>query len=214
VTAAALSWRAAQIGSTASFDDRQSIGETVSVEQAVVSRAVAVAAAAREYVRYRADYAVAAALDREASRLAAGGADRAAAVSRTEAAALREGATRRAAQAGVFGRSTIGSDLLRPTAKPRSFDYRARARALAAEQSAELTSPANLDPGHWASSANHIRSRVKSLARWASLMLLAVFLYTAAEVTRRRRLAYALLVCGAAVFLTGIVLSLSTVFFS
>jgi hypothetical protein len=133
VTAAGLSWRAAQIGSTAAYDDRQSISETVSVEQAAVARAVAVAADAREYSRYRADYAVAAALDREAARLAAGGADRLAAVSRGEAAALREGATRRAAQSGVFGQSTIGSDLLRPTAAPRPFDYRAQARALAAQ---------------------------------------------------------------------------------
>jgi hypothetical protein len=32
VTAAAFSWRAAQIGSTAAFDDRQSISETVRVD--------------------------------------------------------------------------------------------------------------------------------------------------------------------------------------
>ena len=214
VTAAGLSWRAAQIGSTAAYDDRQAIGETVSVEQAAVSRAVAVAADAREYIRYRADYAVAAALDREGARLAAGGAARLAAVSRGEAAALREGATRRAAQAGVFGQFTIGSDLLQPTAKPRSFDYRAQARALAAQQSAELTSPAHLDPGSWASAANHIRRRIKSLGRLAFLMLLAILLYTAAEVSRRRRFAFVFLGCGLAVYLTGMIIAFSTVFFS
>ena len=112
MTAAGFGWRAAQIGSTAAYDDRQSIGETVSVEQATVERAVTVAAQAREYVRYRADYAVAAALDREAARLAVRGAGRLAAVSRGEAAGLREGATRRAAEAGVFGRFTIQSYLL------------------------------------------------------------------------------------------------------
>ena len=144
MTAAGFGWRAAQIGSTAAYDDRQSIGETVSVEQATVERAVTVAAQAREYVRYRADYAVAAALDREAARLAVRGAGRLAAVSRGEAAGMREGATRRAAEAGVFGRFTIQSNLLEPTVTPRPFDYRTRARALAAEQSTALDSPAGL----------------------------------------------------------------------
>ena len=112
VTAAAFTWRAAQIGSTAAYDDRQSISETVRSEQGEVERTMAIAAAAREYVRYRADYGVAAALDREAAGWRSRGSSRLADVSRAEAAALREGATRRAAEAGVFGRATIGSDLL------------------------------------------------------------------------------------------------------
>jgi hypothetical protein len=214
VTAAGLGWRAAQIGSTAAYDDRQSISETVSVEQAAVARAVTVAANAREYVRYRADYAVAAALDREAARLVKGGAGDLAAVSRGEAAALRLGATRRAADAGVFGRFTIGSDLLRPTATPRSFDYKAQARALAAEESTALGSPASLDPDRWARAANDIRERVKMLTRWAFLILGTVLLYTAAEVSRRRRVGYALIAGGLAVYLTGLVIGLTTVFFS
>jgi hypothetical protein len=209
-----MGWRAAQIGSTAAYDDRQSISETVSVEQGAVARAVAVAADAREYVRYRADYAVAAALDHEAERLAAGGAARLAAVSRAEAAAFRLGATRRAAEAGVFGRFTIGSDVLQPTSTPRPFDYRARARALAAEESTALDSPAKLDPGRWAQAANDIRVRVRDLTHWAFLMLIAVLLYTAAEVSRRRWLGYALIACGLAVYLTGLVVGLTTVFFS
>jgi hypothetical protein len=213
VTAAGFGWRAAQIGSTAAYDDRQSIGETVSVEQAAVERAVTVAAQAREYVRYRADYAVAAALDREADRLAAGGAAGLAAVSRGEAAGLREGATRRAAQAGVFGRFTIQSDLLEPTATPRTFDYRARARALAAEESTALGSPASLDPGQWAGAAEDIRVRVTRLARWAFVALVAVLLYTLAEVSTRRRSAYVLVCCGVAVYLTGLVGGLTTAFF-
>ena len=214
VTAAGFGWRAAQIGSTAAYDDRQSIGETVSVQQARVERAVTVAAEAREYVRYRADYAVAAALDREAARLAAQGAGRLAAVSRGEAASLRLGATRRAADAGVFGSFTIDTDLLQPTAKPRSFDYRVRARELAAEMSTGLESPASLDPGHWARAAEHIRDRMRSLTRWAFLVLIAVFFYTAAEVATRRRTTYILLGCGLAVYLAGLVAALSTVFFS
>src|SRR5206468_2489189 len=67
VTAAAFSWRAAQIGSTAAFDDRQSISETVRVAQGTVERTVAVAEDTRAYAGYRADYAVATALDSPAA---------------------------------------------------------------------------------------------------------------------------------------------------
>ena len=214
VTAAGLGWRVAQIGSTAAYDDRQSIGETVRVQQARVERAVTVAAQAREYVRYRADYATAAALDREARQLAAHGAGRFAAVSRGQATALRLGATRRAAQAGVFGSFTIGTDLLQPKAQPRPFDYRARARELAADMSTGLDSPANLDPDHWARAAEHIRTRMRGLTRWAFLLLLAVFCYTAAEVATRPRVVYVLLGCGLAIYVAGLAVALSTVFFS
>lgn len=214
MTAAGFGWRAAQIGSTAAYDDRQSISETVAVQQARIQTAVAVAAEAQEYERYRADYAVAAALDREADRLAADGAARLAAVSRGEALALREGATRRAAAAGVFGRFTIGTALLRPTATPRPFDYKARGRALATEQSTGLDSPASLDPAHWAADAVHIRVRVNDLTRWAFLSVLAVLLYTIAEVARRPRVAWTALGSGLVVYVAALVGALSTVFFS
>jgi hypothetical protein len=213
LTAAVFGWRAAQIGSTASYDDRQSISETVKVEQSAVERAVRVAAQAREYVRYRGDYAVAAALDREADRLVAHGAAGLAAVSRGEAAGLREGATRRAAQAGVFGPFTIGSDLLQPRATPRSFDYRARARAIAVEEASALDSQASLDPGRWAGAAVDIRSRIDGLVRWAFLLLSAVLVYTVAEVSARQRIAVVTLACGLAVYLAGLVGGLATVFF-
>jgi hypothetical protein len=214
VTAAGFGWRAAQIGSTAAYDDRQSISETVVVEQVRIQTAVAVAAESQEYVRYRADYAVAAALDRQADRLDAGGAARLAAVSRGEAAALREGATRRAAAAGVFGRFTIGTALLAPSAKPRLFDYRARARALALEQATGLNSAASLDPAGWAAAAVHIRVRVNDLTRWAFLAVLAVLLYTVAEVATRPWIAWTALGGGLAVYLAAVVGALSTVFFS
>lgn len=214
VTAAGFGWRAAQIGSTAAYDDRQSISETVAVEQARIQTAVAVSAEAQEYVRYRADYAVAAALDRQADRLDAGGAARLAAVSRGQAVALREGATRRAAAAGVFGRFTIGTALLEPSPEPRSFDYGARAKALALEQATGLSSPASLDPARWAADAVRIRIRVNDLTRWAFLSVLAVLFFTVAEVARRSWIAWTALGCGLAVYLAAVVGALSTVFFS
>jgi hypothetical protein len=214
VTAAGYGWRAAQIGSTAAFDDRQSISETIAVEQARVERAVALAGQAREYVRYRADYVTADALDRDAARLAAAGAATEAAVARAEARQLRLGATRRAAEAGVFGRATIGTDQLAPTATPRPFDYRARGRALEIEASASIDSAANLDPDRWAAEAVSIRERVGGLTGWAFLMLVAVLLYTVAEVaTNRARVTYSLIGVGLAVYVAGLVGGLSTYFF-
>ena len=213
VTAAGLGWRAAQIGSTAAYDDRQSISETIAVEQARVERAATLTADAREYVRYRSDYAVAAALDREAARLAAHGSSELAAVSRREAGALREGSTRRATEVGVFGRSTIGSDLLEPTRLPRPFDYRARARALQVEASASLDSPGNLDPESWARAATDIRVRVNGLIKWAFFVLIAVLLYTLAEVSNRRRTTFVFAGAGLIVYVASVAGGLSTVFF-
>jgi hypothetical protein len=165
-------------------------------------------------VRYRADYGVAAALDREADRMAAVGAGRLADVSRAEAAALREGATRRAAEAGVFGRATIGSDLLEPTGKPRRFDINARRRALEAEQSTALDSPGKLDPSRYASQADGIRDRVNGLVRFAFVIAFAVLLYTFAEVSSRRRTMASFAVVGFAVYVSSLVACLATVFFS
>ena len=212
VTATLFGWRAAEIGSTAAFDDRQSVSETVRVEQNALSRTVAVAAQSSEYARYRADYGVAASLDREGDRLEAAGAAGPAAVSHAEAAALREGATRRAAVAGVFGPLTIQEDLLVPRPTPRRFDPAERARELAAEQSTALDSATNLDPDRWANSADEIRDRMKGLVRWACVVLGAVLLYTIAEVSPRLRNALVIGAAGLAVYLAGLIGGLSTVF--
>jgi hypothetical protein len=213
VTAAGLSWRSAQIGSTASYDDRQSISETVSVSQQTVDETIEVAGEAREYARYRADYGVAAALDHEADRLATAGHSALARVTRAQAIDLRKGATLRAATAGVFGSFTIGSDLRTPTAKPRPFDITARARALAEEQSTGLASPGKLDPSRWAQAANDIRVRMKGLSRWAFVVLISILLYTIAEISRSTRWMLASTGAGLVVYLFGLIGALSTRFF-
>jgi hypothetical protein len=213
VTAATMGWRSAQIGSDAAFDDRQSISETVLVAQQTVDQTLEVAAEAREYARYRADYGVAAALDHEAERLSAAGALKLAHVTRTQADLLRKGATRRAAAAGVFGSFTIGNDVRKPTAKPRAFNIDARARALAEEQATALNSPGKLKPNRWAQAANEIRSRMKGLSRWALILLISVLLYTIAEVSSRIRWMLAFAGAGLIVYLVGLIGGLSTRFF-
>ncbi len=213
VTAASFSWRAAQIGSTAAFDDRQSISETVLVEQQRTDLAVQVAADAREYARYRADYGVAAGLDEEAKRLDAAGKAKLAAASRTEAEELRRGATQRAADAGIFGHFTIAGDLREPGPKPRPFSIEARARALEIEQSTGLNSPGRLDPDRWATEANDIRDRVQGLIRWAFLAVIAIFFYTVAQVSSRWRTFLAFAAVGFVVYVTALTGSLATYFF-
>jgi len=212
VTAAAFSWRAAQIGSTAAFDDRQSISETVRVAQGTVKRTVAVAEDTRAYARYRADYAVAAALERRAVRLDSTGLAAQARGDRVDAAALRDGATQRAAAAGVFGRLSVG-DNLRAGRRPRPFDPDARAQALAVEQATALDSPAALDPDKWARHAETLRVRINGLVRWAFVVLVSVLLYAIAEISRRLRNAYAFTCAGLVVYITGLVGGFSAVFF-
>jgi len=196
VTATGFGWRAAQIGSTAAYDDRQSIGETVRVEQATVERSVALETIARAYARYRADYA------------------RAASLRGAQAGAVRRAALRRAAGAGVFDTFAISTDLLHPRRAPRPLDLAERERTLVAQQSTALDAPAALDPDRWAHAADAIRVRTNGLTRCAFVALLAVPLYTLAQLAARRSWAVALAVAGLVVYLTGLVAGLATYFWA
>jgi hypothetical protein len=196
VTATGFGWRAAQIGSTAAFDDRQSIGETVRVEQARVERTVALETIARAYARYRADYA------------------RAAPLRGAEAGAVRRAALRRAVSAGVFDAFAISGDLLHARRAPRPLDLAERERALVAQQSTALDAPAALDPGRWAREADAIRVRTNGLTRWAFVALLAVPLYTLAQLAGRTKTAAAFVAAGLVVYLTGLVTGLATHFWA
>ncbi len=215
IGAATFGWRAAQIGSTAAFDDRQSISETIKVEQQDIEVTIAAVGDAREYARYLADYAVAAELDIEAAAIASTGDRRLAAFSRAEAQAVRRGATLRAADTGVFGPFSISDDLRSPRASPRPFDFDAHLVALRAEASTALDSPGKLDPQSWATASEDIRDRVRGLVLWAFLMVAAVLLFTVAEVFSARK--YFLYVAGGAgivVVLSAGIGGLSTVFWA
>ena len=199
LTAAGFHWRAAQIGSDAAYYDRTSIAETVRTEQDTVERTIELAAYAREYQRYRASYATAARVAPSDPELAA---------------SLRREATRRAAEAGVFGSFSIGEDALRPSLQPRPFDIDAREAAIRAQQSGDLEAPADLDPDGWAAAADEIRDRIQGLVRWAFVLLAAVLLYTIAEVSTRMRAMYAFACAGFVVYVVGLVGGLTTVFFA
>ncbi len=210
VTAALFGWRAAQIGSTAAFDDRQSIGSTIAVQQAQIEVNIAAADDAGEYARYLADYAVASALDRRADADAGQAEDL-----RAEAAGLRRGATQRAADAGVFGQSSIADDIETPSPTPRPFDVDAHRAALAAELETQLQSGGSRDPQASADAAESIRDRVDGLIRWAFVLFVAVLLFTVAQVWRKdARVFWGFAAAGLVLYLVGTVAGLGFVFFA
>ena len=215
VFAAAYGWRAAAIGSTAAFDDRQSISETIAEEQQTIDVALGVTGDLRDYAQYLADYAVAAELDNQATALEGEGEGEAARDARREARLLRQSSTERAADAGVFGRFSIADDLEQPGATPRSFDFEDRLRARTAEEATGLDSPGQLDPDVWAQGADEIRDRINALAVWALIMLAAVLLFTIGEANSSRRpVLYSAMGLGSVVLVVGAVGGLTGGFFS
>ncbi|MEZ5382050.1 MAG: hypothetical protein R2754_09690 [Microthrixaceae bacterium] len=183
ITAGLFTWRSGQIGSTAAFDDRQAIGEQVDVETARVDIAVEASRQARQYDRYLAEYAVAAELEAEAEQLRAQG-DAASAMSAEErATARRSAATVRATDAGIFGVDDLTPDADEVPTTPQDFDLQTRIDELTVAEATELGSSGDLDPQRWADESDDIRRRIRNITYWVGLLLLAVVLLTAAEVT-------------------------------
>lgn len=206
VTAALFGWRAAAIGSTAAFDDRQSISETIKVQQETLDVALTVVDETRQYSRYLADYALAAELDNQADALEGAGDEDNAAQTRERAQDLRRSATESAADAGVFGAFSIADDVREPSATPRPFSLDERARAVAAEEATGIDSPGQLDPSGWALQAEEIRDRIQGLVVWAFVLLASVLLFTTAQVfSDRRPVFYSFLGLGIVVLLFGMV---------
>ena len=215
ILAALFGWRAAQIGSTAAFDDRQAISETIKVEQQQINDTVTGTGDAREYARYAGDYAVAAALEAEARADAAAGDSQAAAQAREEAKNLRRGATQRAADAGVFGPFSISDDLRTPSATPRPFSIETRQKAIEAEEATALDSPGKLNPGRWAAEAEAIRHRVNGLVVWSFFCLVAVLLFTIAHTwSDRFAVFYGAAVIGVVVLILAAIGGFATDFFA
>lgn len=206
VLAATFGWRAAAIGSTAAFDDRQSISESIKVEQRDIEVSLATAQDAAEYTRYLGDYALAAELDNQAEALQGSGDAEAAADAREEADALRVNATQRAADNGVFGPFSISEDLREPSTLPRPFNIDEQAKAIATAEATSFDSAGRLDPQVWADEAEAIRDRIEGLAVWIFILLCAVLFMTIAQVNSDRRpVFYGFAALGAAALLAGAV---------
>lgn len=215
VLAAAFGWRAAAIGSTAAFDDRQSISETLASERQVIDVGAGAVDDTRTYTRYLVDYAVAAEFDNQADALDDAGSDSRAAEVRREAEDLRRTATERAAAAGLFGRFSIADDLARPSKKARTFSLDKRVEARTVAEATAFNSPGQLDPDGWAQDAEGIRDRINGLAVWTLIMLVAVLLLTIGEANSARRpIFYTATALGVVVLLFGGIGGLTTDFFA
>ena len=215
ISAAGFGWRAAAIGSTAAFDDRQSISETIAVEQERMDVGLAVSGDTRNYTRYLSDYAIAAELENQARGLERAGDGAAAGAARQEARTLRRVATERAADAGVFGQSTIADDLSRPSPTPRPFSYEERLRARTAEEQTGVDSPGRLNPDQWARESEQIRDRINGLAVWSLVVLLAILIFTIAEAnSARRRVFYGAMAFGVIILVAGATAGLTVDFFA
>ena len=160
VLAAIFGWRAAAIGSTAAFNDRQSISETIRVEQQRIDVGLGVNGDNRVYSRYLADYAVAAELDNQAAALAAAGQTAAATENRSEARRLRATATELAADAGErsgASRSRMTCDN-RPRHHGRSISRSARRRGPPSSR------PASARPARSIQPVGPVRRRASAIA--------------------------------------------------
>ncbi len=188
ISAGLMTWRAGQIGSTAAYEDRQSIGEQVDQENVRIDVAVEASRQARQYDRYLAEYELAAELDADAEMLGSTGRPEAADAARSEATALRTAATDRAEAAGVFGIAVLEAEPGEVGVEPLPFDLATRIDSLLAEESTGLDSSSDLHPQQWADEADGIRERIRNLTYWVALLLLAVVLLTGAEVTVSRGL--------------------------
>ena len=214
ITVGVFTWRAGQIGSAASFDDRSAVGQQVDVENARIDVAVEAARQARQYDVYLAEYAVAAALDSDADELQSSGDVELAATTRNQAVGRREAATARATAAGVFGPSTLATDPGEVSTEPLPFDLETRIELLTLEEATGLDSAGDLDPQARADEADDIRDRIRNLAYWVGVLLIAVVLLTAAEVTVSKRIRRSGLAVGVLLIAASILGGLTTGYFA
>ena len=195
VIAGFFTWRAGQIGSDAAYADRTSIGQTIAQEQRNMEVGLAAISDAQTYIRYRGDYAEAAAVDAQAELLDQYDLDELATASRDEADDVRLAASARASRDGLFGREEIYENLAADSHDPLPFDFDEQVVLLQAEASSGVTTP-SLDPQQWADEANGIRDRIRELRITVLVLLLAVAAFTVVQVSDRRWVQYTGVIAG------------------
>jgi hypothetical protein len=212
ITAGVFTWRAGQLGSTAAFQDRQSVGQTIVQQEQATEVSLAAINDAVAYVRYVADYAEAGAFDALLPTLEAQGAVGTARSFEAQANELRRSASELAVASGLFGQQKVLTQLAVAPDEPLSFDLDDQIDLLEAEVTTGVDSAGIPNPDEWATRADDTRGRVRGL-RLATLLLLgAVAALTVAQLTNRtatRRVGAAL---GSAVYVTVVVTTLVTVF--
>lgn len=195
ISAGVLTWRGGQIGSSASFNDRQSVGEQVDLDNAEVDVTIEAARQARQYDRYLAEYAVADGLDNDAEQLRTAGKPELADLAARQADQRRQAAETRANDAGVFGSLTLSDPHSAAPTTPGCSTFRS-VHELRVLETTSLGSSGDLQPQKWADKSDRIRVRIRNLTYWVGLLLIAVVTLTAAEVTVSQRLRRSGLVFG------------------
>ncbi len=185
IVAGVFTWRAGQIASTAAFDDRQSVSQTLQVEEQNITAALEALSQATAHVRYVTDYTEARVLNEQATALDADGEQELAGLLNTEAGALRTAALERVVTVGVFGRVALYAELATGDTTPVGFDFTTRLAELRAEAAIGFDAPGILDPDDWARKAFEIRENVRSLRIAAFVILVAVFALTVAVTSER-----------------------------
>jgi hypothetical protein len=193
ITAGVVTWRAGQLASSAAFEDRQSVGQTIKQQQQLIEAGLSTVNASVAYVDYSADYAEAAALDDLAEEaLQQGNAEIAESLVKS-ADQQRLTASAKAREVGVFGTESLLTQVVTDSTEPLPFDIMEQLAARQAAVSTGITSPGVLDPDAWATRADDTRTRVRWLRLATVLLLFSVVAYTVAELTshiRTRRLAF------------------------
>ena len=212
ITAGLFTWRAGQLASTSAFEDRQSVGQTITSERQRLGAAVTVVLQAVGYVRYATDYAEAAALDDLAAEAAAQGLDGVSAGLRANAEGRRSTAGQRAADIGVFGEQDLLAQTLTDSETPLPFDPDQRLAELQAEAATGITSPGVLDPQAWADMAEATRARVRALRIATLFLLLSVVAYTVGELSTRRATRLTGFGLGSIIYVVTIAATFATVF--
>lgn len=201
ITAGVFAWRAGQLASSAAYQDRQAVGQTIKQEQQRVASGLETVNEAVSYVGYAADFAEAAAMDSVASELDSQGLTAAAATVASDADVLRRSATELAQAVGVFGEQSVLTQSVIDPDQPIPFSIDEQLKGNEAQLSTGITSPGVLDPDSWADAATDTRERVRTL-RWQTLLLLiSVLAYTVAELAPLRRTRSTGFVVGTALYI-------------
>ncbi len=212
ITAGLFTWRAGQLGSSAAFEDRQAVGQTITQQEIAVEARLGAVDDAAAYVRYVADYAEAAALDDLSVELTSQGIDAFASTFAEDADQLRQSASLRAQAAGVFGEESLLEQQVVSPDVPLEFEIDRQVAQLEAQLTSGVGSPGVLDPDRWADQADDTRSRVRGLRVATFLLLLSVVALTVAQLSVRRPTRLLGAATGTLVFVTTVVVTVGTVY--
>lgn len=207
ISAGLVTWRAGQLGSAAAYQDRQSVGQTITQQQQVTEAGLGTTAQASAWVAYSASLAEAAALEDLASEAADQGRDDVAADLLEQADRVTTSANELAEAQHVFGtqelfRRETGPDA---AAEDGGFNIEQRFETLKTDAASGVTSPGVLDPDAWAARADETRAQVGALRLATVFLLIAVAAYTVAELARHRSARLAGFVMGGVIYVLTII---------